>query len=62
MSFKRGDIIAFVPYDEERVVPLDYYLILDTRSWYRYDVLRLQNGALTTIDKTWANGEALKVG
>ena len=65
-KFKKGDIIKFAndPYyvkvDEKP--PHNHYLILDNKKWYMYDVLCLEDGERTFLNKGDASSWATKVG
>jgi hypothetical protein len=63
--FKTGDIIRFEPYiedakDGEYLAPT-HFLILNSRQWFRYKVLRLDDGKVMSLDKSYANKEGKKV-
>lgn len=63
--FKKGDIIKFItdPYyvKVDGALPYYHYLILDNRKWYMYDVVRLEDGAKTYLNKGDASSWATKV-
>jgi hypothetical protein len=51
---KVGDIILF-NFDALPNEPGHLYLITNTRTWFRYEVIYLNEGRRTSIDKAWAH-------
>lgn len=64
-KFKKGDIIMFAndPYyvKVNEKPPHNHYLILDNKKWYLYDVLCLDDGEITFLNKGDASNWAVKV-
>lgn len=64
-KFKKGDIIKFAndPYYIKlgEKPPYYHYLIVGNRKWYQYDVICLEDGTISELNKGDANSWAVKV-
>jgi len=64
-KFKKGDMIKFAndPYyvKVNEKPSHSHYLILDNKKWYNYDVLCLEDGEITLLNKGDASSWAVKV-
>ena len=64
-KFKKGDIIKFAtdPYyvKVDGALEFYHYLILNNKKWYMYDVLCLDDGQTTFLNKGDASNWAVKV-